>query len=109
MKVRNCILAVVVLATGLFIAGCSPKERSRWTGEDFSFKLGEIPSDICLVDGNPLVLNATTESDGDFNLIYVRNNGDVVIRHWATDPIVSIVLYEAGEFYWLGGNCPTSP
>ncbi len=100
------VLVGVVLVIGLAIGACSPKEQSRWIGESFTFSLGEIPSDVCLVGGNPLVLNATTESDGDFNLVYVRNNGDIVIRHWARRPIAQWEIYEAGEFYWRGGRCP---
>jgi len=109
MNSRNSILFILVLVLGILVSGCSPKQQSRWTGENFSYELGEIPDDICLVDGNPLILNATTESDGDFSLVYVRNNGDVVIRHWATKPIADWVLFEAGEFYWRGGDCPSRP
>lgn len=105
-KIRTGV-ALTILG-GIILASCSPKERSRWSGEDFSYSLGMIPKDVCMVDGNPYVLNASTESDGDFNLIYVRNNGDIVVKHWALAPVIGVVLREAGEFYWEGGKCPSS-
>lgn len=102
---KIALILILVLATVLFIAACSPKEQGRWNA-DTKIEIGELPQDICVIDGIPQVINATTESDGGFNLVYLRNNGDVVITAWLTDPVLGVVLKPAGEFYWTGGVCP---
>jgi hypothetical protein len=96
----------VFLCVLVLLTACSPKEQGRWN-KNTDVNIGQLPDDICIVKGNPLILNATTESDGGFNLVYVRNNGDIVVRAWLTDPITGIFLKPAGQFYWTGGHCPT--
>jgi hypothetical protein len=104
---KHLLILVCIFVLGmLLIAACSPKERGRWN-RNTDVNIGTVPDDVCIVDGKPLILNATTESDGGFNLVYIRNNGDIVVRAWLTDPIVGIVLKPAGQFYWTGGNCPS--
>lgn len=98
---RVCVL---VLTVTLLVA-CSPKEQGRWN-QNTEVSIGVVPEDACIMNGNPLILNATTESDGGFNLVYVRDNGDVVVRAWLTDPVTGVFLKPAGQFYWTGGHCP---
>jgi hypothetical protein len=107
MKIRKTgwVLTIIFLAA-LVLGACSPKQQGRWN-QDTNINLGQVPSDACMVNGNPVVLNANTESDGGFSLIYVRNNGDIVIRAWLTDPVTGIFLKPAGQFYWTGGHCPS--
>ncbi|HJY98235.1 MAG TPA: hypothetical protein VJ227_00805 [Patescibacteria group bacterium] len=96
----------VFLCTAVLLAACSPKEYGRWN-QNIDVNIGQIPDDACMINDNPLILNATTESDGGFNLVYVRKNGDIVVRSWLTDPVLGIVLKPAGQFYWTGGHCPS--
>lgn len=104
---RKLILLVVVLVVALGLVSCSPKERGRWSGEDFSYQIGELPKDVCVVNGMPVVYGVSTESNGGYILVYLRNNGDVVSAQWLTDQFVGVVLKPAGEFYWSGGVCPS--
>jgi hypothetical protein len=112
-KIRT--LGKIVFAVGMSVitattAGCSPKEQSRWNS-DIKYKMGEIPADCRIVDGKPQIINANSESDGDFSLVYIRDNGDIVVKHWAKDPIKWWELKEAGEFYWTNpsNNLTTTP
>jgi hypothetical protein len=98
-------ILILVLISLMFFAACSPKEQGRWNS-DTKFKIGELPQDICVIDGVPQVINATTESDGGFNLVYLRNNGDIVVTSWLTGPVLGVILKPAGEFFWTGGVCP---
>lgn len=104
----NSILARAMLCSILLLSSgaCTPKERSRWTGA--SYNLGNIPSDICMVNGVPQVINASTESLGDVNLVYIRKNGDLVVKHYTSPPLRPWQLDDAGEYFWSGGTCPSS-
>ena len=73
---------------------------------DYAKEIGELPDDICIVDGRPVVYDVSTESEGSFVLIYLRNNGDVVAKACMPNPILGAGLHEKGEFYWTGGHCP---
>ncbi len=103
------IRALLVVVLFLLVVSCTPKERSQWQGASYSKYVGEIPNDVCVVDGKPFILGASTESEGGFVLIYVRNNGDLVAHQWLGEPVAGITLRDAGEFYWTGGACPSSP
>lgn len=104
---KKLVLLVVVLVVALGLASCSPKERGRWGGEDFSYEIGALPDDVCIANGVPVIYGASTESDGGFTLVYLRNNGDVVSAQWLTDQFVGIALKPAGELFWSGGVCPS--
>lgn len=100
------LLVIVVLVVVLVLVSCSPKEQARWSGSDYSYQVGELPKDICIVNGAPVVYGVSTESDGGYILVYLRNNGDVVSAQWLTDQLVGVVLKPSGEAYWSGGVCP---
>ena len=105
---KQKFLLIVVLVAVFFLVSCSPKETGRWSGDDFSYQIGDLPQDVCIANGVPVVYGVSTESDGGFTLIYLRNNGDVVAAQWLTDQWVGIKLKQAGELYWAGGVCPQS-
>lgn len=94
------IFALCVIA----LSGCSPKEAGRWNGS-YSHKIAELPSDVCISNGVPVIYGVSTESDGGYVLIYLRNNGDVVAAQWLTDQFVGLVLKQSGELYWSGAKC----
>lgn len=106
---RFCSVAVVVaLVVLLLVVSCSPKKRSQWQGPSYSKEVGEIPDDVCILDGKPVIFGASTESEGGFVLVYLRENGDVVAHQWLNDPISGLTLQDSGEFYWTGGTCPSA-
>ena len=88
IEVKKLVLLVVVLVIALGLVSCSPKERGRWSGGDYSYQIGELPKDICIVNGTPIVYGVSTESGGGYILVYLRNNGDVVSAQWLTDQFV---------------------
>lgn len=96
---------LMVGAGVLTLTTCSPKTQSYFGS---SIDMGKIPDDACMVDGHALIINANTESDGAVSLVYVRNNGDLVVKHY--DRSVSSLgtkMSERGEFFWAGESCPT--
>jgi hypothetical protein len=105
---RNRSVVVLIALLLLVMVSCSPKKRSQWQGPSYSEKVGEVPDDVCIVDGKPVILGASTESEGGFVLIYLRENGDIVAHQWLNDPIAGLALQDSGEFYWIGGTCPSS-
>lgn len=98
------ILALLFIV--IYAAACTPKYAGQWD-PGISYNIGNLPQDACIVNGQPLILNANTESDGGFSLVYVRNNGDIVIKAWLPDPVLGTGLFPAGEYYFSGGNCPS--
>lgn len=93
--------AVILLCLAV---ACSPKTTARWSGPDYTFNIGVVPDDICYVDGTPKILSANSESDGDYSLVYVRNNGDIVLHQWLLDSVIGITIGDGGEVYWTGAK-----
>ncbi len=99
---RKVLFAIVL---GLLLLGCSPKTQAQFTGEDFKLTIGKVPSDVCYRNNVPVVLSANTESDGGYSIVYVRNNGDIVIHQWIPGAVISSDLNDSGEVSWSGGKC----
>lgn len=81
------------------LVGCSPKETARFVGADYVLEVGSVPNDVCYIDGVPQILSMNSESDGDYTLSYIRDNGDVVLHLWALDPVARVSLQDGGEVF----------
>lgn len=107
---KRTILTVVFTLLAVFVIGaivsCSAKEQGRWNAGT-NVRIDNLPSDVCMVGGRPQIINANTESNGGFSLVYVDKSGNVVIAAWPNNPIVSWVLQPAGRYYWTGAICPS--
>lgn len=104
-KKKLTILGLVLALILIIVTGCTPKALGQWV-PDTSTEIATVPSDACVINGMPQIININTESDGGFSLVYVRNNGDIVVKAWLPDPVLGMGLHPAGEFYWTGGHCP---
>ena len=103
---KKTLYTSMLLSVVMSLASCSPKIQSV-LGSDIN--VGVLPDDICMVDGQPKILNVSTESQGDIYLIYVRKNGDIVSQHYSTDiTTLGSKFKPRGSLYWTGGNCPPS-
>lgn len=101
---RTAMLCATLLAS----AACSPKLQSYVEGT--SIDVGKIPDDVCVVNGVQKVISVSTESDGDMSIVYVRYDGDIVLKHFATTFTSLGTSYgEQGQFVFKGipSNCPT--
>ena len=110
VKTAKKILPGVALAGILVASGCSAKGRMQRF--DKTIDLGNIPTDVCKIDGKPQILNMSTESDGGVNFVYINRNGDVVTQHWFQDGLKLGQGYTRGGEYLLHGDktlCPSSP
>lgn len=104
-NVANIALATSVLL--MMAEGCTVKGRMQYFNN--TIDLGNIPSDVCMVNGIPQVLNISTETEGGVNLVYIENNGDVVAQHYIQDARKLGQGYtEAGRFVIHGGLCPST-
>lgn len=106
--VKNPLMRRAMLCASLLtLPACSPKMQSWVSGASIS--VGSIPEDVCVVNGKQLILGVSTESDGDMNLTYVRKDGNIVLKHFATTYSSLGTSYgEQGEFVFRGKpeNCP---
>jgi len=90
---------IVLLAFGLmFLLSSCGASQQAFFGADVD--MGALPEDICYINGVPQVLGASTESDGDIKLFYLRNDGKYVLQQYSFPGI-----REAGSIYWSGGVC----
>lgn len=96
-------LFIVVL---LFLTACSPRGIS-FLDSSYSNKVANLPDDICVRNGIPVIYGVSTESDGDVALVYLRNDGAVTIKHYPMNGL-GTDWKEGGEFYWTGGSCETN-
>jgi hypothetical protein len=87
----------------LLLVACSPQTKS-WFDSSYTHQVGTVPSDVCIENGVPVIFNITSESDGDVSLVYLRNNGDVVMKHHPLN-LIGTDWKEGGEFYFSGGIC----
>jgi hypothetical protein len=101
-KIVKFIIFIVMFS--LLIA-CSPKQQAQWTGPNYKLDIAKLPDDVCYQNGIPVIYSANTESDGGYSIVYLRDNGDVVIHQWITDPIIGISLNDSGQVFWHGGSC----
>jgi len=93
-----------LLIVALFIlAACSPQSQG-WFDASYSNKVAELPSDICIKNGVPVVYGVSTESDGAVAIIYLRDDGAVTVKHYPLT-LIGTDWKEGGEFYWTGGEC----
>jgi hypothetical protein len=103
-RTRN-LFQVAALCTVLALSACSPKSQSYIFGSHI--EMGSLPDDICKIEGKPQIISVSTESEGDINLVYTRNNGDIVTQHYGRDLGGHGTKYsKVGQFYWSGGICP---
>ena len=94
---RWILLVCFTLLAAIALTGCGASQQAFF-GVDVD--MGPLPADICLVDGKPQVLSASTESDGDIKLFYLRNDGYFVLQQYSFPGI-----RKAGAIYWSGGIC----
>ncbi len=92
-------LVLILLGTFLLllVSGCGASQQA-FLGMDVD--MGPIPEDVCYSNGLPQILSASTESDGDIKLFYLRNNGDFVLQQYSFPGI-----RKAGSIFWSGGIC----
>jgi len=90
----------------LFLSACSPQSSSFWDST-YSNKVANLPDDVCVQNGVPVIYGVSTESDGNVSLIYLRNDGAVTIKHYPMN-VIGTDWQEGGEFYWTGGKCETN-
>ena len=95
---KNKLLLVLAL---FVLVSCSPQESSFWDSS-YTNKVADLPSDVCVQNGIPVIYGVSTESDGNVSLIYLRNDGAVTVKHY---PLFFTDWNEGGEFYWTGGEC----
>ena len=91
------LLVCFTLLAAIALAGCGASQQAFF-GVDVD--MGPLPEDVCLINGSPQVLSASTESDGDIKLFYLRNDGYYVLQQYSFPGI-----RKAGAIYWSGGNC----
>ena len=91
----------LIIVALMFLAACSPQSNGFWDSS-YTNEVAVLPDDICIRDGVPVVYGVSTESDGNVALVYLRNDGAVVVKHY---PLVLVDWTEGGEFYWTGGTC----
>lgn len=104
MKTIKSTIKVIVVGLILILSvGCSPQTQS-WFDSNLKWKVGTIPADVCVENGKPQVLGMTSESDGDVSLVYLRNDGAIVLKHYPLN-ITNTDFKEGGEFYFTGGVC----
>ena len=96
MKIKS-VLIILGLLVVLVLSGCGASQQA-FLGMDVD--MGPIPEDVCYINGIPQILSASTESDGDIKLFYLRNNGDYVMQQYSFPGI-----RKAGSIYWSGGMC----
>jgi hypothetical protein len=93
-----------IILLGLGLLGVGALIRNEAIPQ--SSKEGDLPNDICVVDGKPLILSALPDSsDGQPSITYIRDNGDLVIRLYGFDESLDGVSHR--ERYWTGGVCPS--
>ena len=90
-------LITLAIVVALFLSACGASQQAFF-GVDVD--MGAIPADVCLIDGKPQVLSASTESDGDIKLFYLRNDGYYVMQQYSFPGV-----RKAGAIYWSGGTC----
>ncbi len=109
-RITRRLLGFAALTITLLVAaaGCSPKAQGISTNA--AIDMGPIPADICRINNIPVVLNVVRESDQAISLTYVRNNGDIVTKHYGRGFLgIGTKYVEAGQSYWTGGYCPQTP
>lgn len=92
------------LLVAALLVSCSPQSKSWWD-KNYTHKVGDLPTDVCIQNGIPVIYGMTSESDGDVGLIYLRNDGDVTMKHYPPN-LLGTDWKEGGEFYFTGGTCP---
>jgi hypothetical protein len=94
-KFITFVLLSIIVLTALSACGAS---QQAFFGVDVD--MGTLPEDICYINGKPQVLGASTESDGDIKLFYLRNDGYYVLQQYSFPGI-----RKAGNIFWEGGVC----
>ncbi len=94
-------LTGLLLSTALVAAGCG-QQQAQFGGD---VKMGPLPTDICITNGRPDILNVTPQSGGDVTLTYIRKDGSLVSTLYLNTPIG---YREQGTFIWDANaeNCP---
>lgn len=94
---RKAIIMIVLFLALWIFSACGASQQAFF-GADVD--MGSLPEDICYINGVPQVLSASTESDGDIKLFYLRNDGYYVLQQYSFPGI-----RKAGSIYWEGGAC----
>lgn len=102
MKYIPNFMIIIVMVISLAIS-CSPQTQG-YLDSGYKNDVAKLPADICFRNGLPIIIGVSTESDGAVALVYVRNNGDIVTKHYPLD-FPGSDWKEGGEFYWSGGTC----
>lgn len=91
------VVSMVIVMVSILLTSCGASQQAFF-GVDVD--MGAVPADVCMIDGKPQVLSASTESDGDIKLFYLRNDGYYVLQQYSFPGV-----RKAGAIYWSGGNC----
>ena len=89
-----------VILISLLLLGCSPRSQAWNEGASFKWHMGDIPSDVCYIDGIPQILGVSAD-EGSIHVAYIRNNGDVVMHNYY---MYGSSMKDGGEFFWSNEN-----
>lgn len=92
------LIVITTFFSVLWVLSACGASQQAFFGADVD--MGNLPEDICMINGVPQVLSASTESDGDIKLFYLRNDGFYVLQQYTFPGI-----RKAGSIYWAGGVC----
>lgn len=92
---KKLFIIILILFT---LVSCTPQDQSWWNS-DLKWEVGKVPVDVCIENGKPVIYGMTSESDGDVSLVYLRNDGAVVLKHYPMD-LGGLNWKEGGEFYF---------
>lgn len=105
--VKNPIMQRAMLCAVLLGGpACGEREQARVFGSNID--IGPLPDDICIVNGEPRIINVSTQSDGEVNLVYIGKNGKVIIGHYTHTANFGTSYERKGSSTFSGSVCPSS-
>ena len=103
---KKAVLAVELALVAAVAVGCSPDQKVQY-GQDVN--VGNLPADMCMIDGRPDILTVSTQSNGDMFMAYVNTKGQVIAQTYTNTLNVNIGGFkEGGKYIWQGASCPSS-